>query len=286
MTLKDGSYDAHYIDSNGVFKYDPKKDDRFKTYFEKREKYGYKSAPGDSEYNDQRSLYLAMLDEFNSENIKTGTKKIDEIKDLIPRAYTDKQRQSIKVFADTAYGFYDSEVKSLITNTAIGSIFGQFLTFLPAKIKFYFGKEQMSKYGDFRQKTGIDENGEERLLWYKDTFDDDGNYLGKEETFENTGTKAQAFITDPWEGVMYSLGLTIRDIVKGNYKETPLQRKRRAMIALNDLFMALIVNSIIFALLQDFKESDETSQAVELTGKAFLNATSEFSPFVLFTSVK
>lgn len=286
MTLKDGSYDAHYIDSNGVFKYDPKKDDRFKTYFEKREKYGYKSAPGDSEYNDQRSLYLAMLDEFNSENIKTGTKKIDEIKDLIPRAYTDKQRQSIKVFADTAYGFYDSEVKSLITNTAIGSIFGQFLTFLPAKIKFYFGKEQMSKYGDFRQKTGIDENGEERLLWYKDTFDDDGNYLGKEETFENTGTKAQAFITDPWEGVMYSLGLTIRDIVKGNYKETPLQRKRRAMIALNDLFMALIVNSIIFALLQDFKESDETSQAAELTGKAFLKATSEFSPFVLFTSVK
>lgn len=286
MAIKDGSYDAHYIDSNGVFKYDPSKDARFKVYFEKRQNYGFKSAPGDSEYNNQRSLYLSMLDDFNAENVKLGIKKIDEVKDLIPRAYTDKQRQSIKVFADTAYGFYDSEVKSLITNTAIGSIFGQFLTFLPAKIKFYFGKEQMSKYGDFRQKTGIDENGDEQLLWYKDTFDDDGNYLGKEETFENTGTKAQGFITDPWEGVLYSLGLTIRDILKGKYNETPIQRKRRAMIALNDLFMAMIVNSIIFALLQDFEENEETSDAIKLTGKAFYKASSEFNPFVLFTSVR
>lgn len=286
MTIKDGSYDAHYIDSNGVFKYDPSKDERFKIYFQKREKYDFKSAQGDKEYNDQRSLYLAMLDDFNVENEKTGSKKLDEKKDLIPRAYTDKQRQSIKVFADTAYGFYDSEVKSLITNTAIGSIFGQFLTFLPAKIKFYFGKEQMSKYGDYKQETDIDEEGNEKLVFLKDIFDDDGNYLGTEKTFEDTGTKSRAFMHDPWEGIIYSLGHVMRDITKGKYNEIPLQRKRRAMIALNDLFMAMIVNSIIFALLQDFKESGETNDAVELTGKAFLKATSEFSPFVLFTSVK
>lgn len=197
MTIKDGSYDAHYIDSNGVFKYDPSKDERFKIYFQKREKYDFKSAQGDKEYNDQRSLYLAMLDDFNVENEKTGSKKLDEKKDLIPRAYTDKQRQSIKVFADTAYGFYDSEVKSLITNTAIGSIFGQFLTFLPAKIKFYFGKEQMSKYGDYKQETDIDEEGNEKLVFLKDIFDDDGNYLGTEKTFEDTGTKSRAFMHDP-----------------------------------------------------------------------------------------
>lgn len=159
MMIKDGCYDAHSLDSNGELKYNPLKDKRFDVYFAKREQYGFKFNPDDKIYSDQRSLYLAMLAEFNAENAKFGYPKLNERTDLIPRAYTHNQREAIKVFADTAYGFFDSETRSMILNTAVGSIFGQFLTFLPSKIEFYFSKEKASKYGTMRQAMGVDEDG-------------------------------------------------------------------------------------------------------------------------------
>lgn len=197
MAIKDGSYDAHSIDSNGILRYDPRKDKRFETYFAKREQYKFESAKDDKIYNDQRSLYLAMLADFNIENASFGRKQLNERVDLIPRAYTHNQRESIKVFADTAYGFFDTETKSMIFNTAVGSIFGQFLTFLPSKIEFYFSKEKASKYGTYKQATGIDEDGTEKPYFLKNTFDEEGNHTGVEKTFEDTGIPYREFMTDP-----------------------------------------------------------------------------------------
>lgn len=111
--IHDGCYDAHYMNDKGEFVYDPTKDKRFEVYFKKRKQYDFKFAQNDKEYNDQRSLYISMLDDFNVENIKLNEPKLDERKDLIPRAYTQKEKESIKVFADTAYGFYDSERAAL-----------------------------------------------------------------------------------------------------------------------------------------------------------------------------
>lgn len=111
--IHDGCYDAHYMNKKGELVYDPRKDKRFSVYFDKRKQYNYKFAENDKEYNDQRSLYLSMLNDFNEENVKLHLPTLDEVKDDIPRAYTQKERESIKVFADMAYGFYDHERSAL-----------------------------------------------------------------------------------------------------------------------------------------------------------------------------
>lgn len=83
----------------------------------------------------------------------------------------------------------------------------------------------------------------------------------------------------PFEGLFYSLFLTSRDILHGNFDKTPDIRKKRAMVAIHDLFMGILVCALINALLQDFAENKETNQAKVLTAKAFYKASNEFDPF-------
>lgn len=280
--IHDGCYDAHYMNEKGEFIYDPTKDRRFEIYFKKRSHYNFQFAENNKEYNDQRSLYLSMLSDFNEENTKMNMPILDEKKDLLPKAYTQKERESIKVFSDMAYGFYDHERSALWKHTAFGSIFGQFLTFWPSKVKYYFGKESKSKYGQYEQKYILDENGEKKLLWRKELKDEDGNLIGMEDTFENTGIKSTHFMGSTYEGLMYSLGLTIRDIAKGNFDKTPKERKRRAMLAMHDLFMMLLAMIIVRTLLEDFPDTEKmtySDQAKQVTTKAAYKALNEFNPF-------
>ena len=48
----------------------------------------------DEKYNDQRSLYLTHIEEFNGNNLLSTDKLLTE-KDLIPEAYTNKERESM-----------------------------------------------------------------------------------------------------------------------------------------------------------------------------------------------
>jgi hypothetical protein len=41
----------------------------------------------------------------------------------LPRAYTNKQAESMKALGDRIYGYYSHEKKSLIQATTIGSLF-------------------------------------------------------------------------------------------------------------------------------------------------------------------
>lgn len=282
--IHDGTYDAHTMDSDDNFSYDATKDARFDIYFKKRKKYKYQFANNDSAYNDQRSLYIKMLDDFNLENSQLNQPLLEEEKDLIPRAYTHKERESIKVFADMAYGFYDHERSALWKHTAFGSLFGQFLTYWPAKVKYYFGKEHVSKQGKYEQKFDRDENNEKRYFWLKDTFDDDGNINGSEETLENTGRKAMHFQGSMSEGLMYSLGLTLRDIKNGKLGDTPQERKNRAKLAIHDLIVGMMLAALIRILFEEFKDNkgnisdDYAGQVVGITEKAFYKALKEFDP--------
>lgn len=277
--IHDGCYDAHYIDSKGEFVYDPKKDKRFIKYFEKREKYNYQFTKNDKEFNDQRSLYLAMISDFNEENSKLKQNLLTE-KDLIPRAYTHKERESIKVFADMAYGFYDHERSALIKHTAMGMIFGQFLTYWPSKVKYWFGKESKSKYGQYEQKYTLDAEGNKKMLYLKETLDEDGNLIGTEEVEENTGVPSMHFMGSTFEGLFYSLGMTLRDVVTGNFDKTTKERKRRAMLAIHDLFMGLLIAALVRILLEEFDDkSTGIAVAKRNTTLAFYKAMNEFDPF-------
>ncbi len=287
--IHDGCYDAHSV-VNGKFIYDPKKDKRFNVYFEKREKYGYKFAENDTEYNNQRSLYLSLLESFNNENKIFGGQILDEKKDLIPRAYSHEDRESIKVFADMAYGFYDHERSSLWKHTVMGSIFGQFLTYWPSKVKYYFGKEIESKTGSRQQKFQLDPDGNKQYIWLKDVYDEDGDLIGTEETLENTGIKAMHFMKGTHEGLFYSLAKCARDLAHGNLDKTPTERKRRAMLAMHDLLIGLLLAALVRVLLEDFEAEEDKSyvdQAMQGTTRAFYKATKEFDPFAsVFTAFK
>ena len=284
--IHDGSYDAHSIDSDGKFIYDPTKDKRFEVYFKNRKKYDFKSADKDSVYNDQRSMYLTFLEDFNIENRQLGKPLLNEKTDLIPRAYTNKERESIKTFSDTAYGYYDHERSAPWKHTALGMIFGQFLTFWPSKVKYYFAKPEKSKYGKYEQKYTIEPNGEKKYLFIKDILNEAGDIIGTEETYENTGRKANHFMGSMFEGLMYSLGLTMRDLVTGNINDTPVERVRRAKLAIHDILLGMLLIALVRIMFEQFKEEGgnkesrkKANQAIDMTEKALTKALNEFNPF-------
>jgi len=125
---KDGCYKAHSLDEEGNLVYDPRKDDRYSYYLNKRESYNFKEHASDIKYNDQRSLYLTTLDMFNSEMLTDETTILTE-KDMLPSAYNNAERESIKTFSETAYGYYDHERSPLIKHLPLGIMFGQYMTF-------------------------------------------------------------------------------------------------------------------------------------------------------------
>lgn len=165
--VKDGTYDAHSINSQGQLVYDPAKDERYSYYFKNRERYGYEFAKSDSKYNEQRNKYLYAIADFNAEMYALNEKPLTE-KDNIPQAYSHSERSNIKTFADTAYGYYDRNLSPLEKFLPTGIIFGQFLTFWPSKVKFYFGKEGSKAAREYRaQKTIDDADGNKIPLFAK-----------------------------------------------------------------------------------------------------------------------
>jgi hypothetical protein len=181
-----------------------------------------------------------------------------------------------------ACGFYNHERSAKFKHTAWGSVFGQFLTYWPSKVRYYFGKESKSKYGRYEQKFTLDENGEKQMIWLKDSYDEDGNMVGVEETYENTGIPANHFMGSPFEGLFYSFGLTVRDMVTGNLDKTPKERKRRAMLMIHDMLIGMLLVALVRVFMEDFKDKQDeayVNQAVALTSKAFYKAMLEFDPF-------
>ena len=286
--IKDGCYEAHSIDENGNLVYDPSKDKRYSHYFKMRDQYKYEFSKTDTEYNDQRTLYLKAIEEFNAEIISSSERVLTE-KDNIPRAYFSKQRDSIKTFSDTAYGYYDTERSPLIKHTAVGIIFGQFMTFWPSFVKYYFSPERKSKRGYMNHKHTFDADGNKIYYYVKFTTDPETGETFREEVPESElapddpRAKAWEWVGEPCEGLMYSLGLTIRSIFTGDFDKLDPQRLKNAKVGLHDLMVALIALFLANLLMSDKKKSksDSTklSQYEKLSLKIFQKATGEFDPF-------
>lgn len=51
----------------------------------------------------------------------------------LPRAYTNKEAESMKSLGDDIYGYYSHEKKSMIMSTMIGSMWLQFKTYWSGK---------------------------------------------------------------------------------------------------------------------------------------------------------
>jgi hypothetical protein len=76
---------------------------------------------------------------------------------MLPKAYTNRQRDSLKSFSDLCFGYYDKETKSDFYKTVIGVTFKQFMAYGSSKLMQYWkhGSENTAR-GEFKQLTTVD----------------------------------------------------------------------------------------------------------------------------------
>lgn len=115
--IEEGSYEAHSL-IDGYLKYDATKDKRFAKYFADRHLHKnnegkYIPAKNDEEYNRQRNLYTLTMKELNENGTRFGSVELVEENDILPQAYSEKERLSFKSFIDTVYGYYDKDSQAL-----------------------------------------------------------------------------------------------------------------------------------------------------------------------------
>ena len=170
----DGCFEAHSLDEDGRLKYDFKKDGRFQHLINNDT-----SSP---EYLKEKSLYLAMIDEFKKDGFKNedGSELNGENLDALPQAYTRQEGQSIKNYADYLYGHYDEESKSLLYDSFLGSIFLQYKTYLTSRLEQWTMHEGVYNTAELIQQ--FDDNGKPLYVRF---YEDETGAAHKEILLEN-----------------------------------------------------------------------------------------------------
>lgn len=192
--LKDGSYNAHSYE-DGILKYDWTKDERFDVYAAGK--------TDDPKYNFQKAIYNAIREDLNGDTLATGEGTVIEEGDALPRAYSTKERDSVKAFINYSHGSYDHGDGILFKDTLVGVMLMQFRTWMIAKKQQMYTKSGDYVMGEYTQL----KNDDGELMYY----DADGNKT-----------------SDP--------GVNNMPIVewKGRYMEGIWQSFRRTLSILND----------------------------------------------------
>ena len=111
--------------------------------------------------------------------------------------------------------------------------------------------------GRVEQEFETDENGNKVLQWRKPILDENEEYVfdeaGKiqfETTSEDTGDPALKWVGTPYEGLMYSVLATLRDVTKLDFKNIKEHedRNRRFMFAITDAILIFILLGIAKAM--------------------------------------
>lgn len=267
---KDGCIDAHKI-VDGKLVYDWTKDKRFDAF-----------AKGDKsnieKYNKQKSLFITMARQLELEGAKNadGTLyQMDLNKPNLPKAYTNRDSESMKALSDRIYGYYAHEKKAMIHSTLIGSLFMQMNTFWSAKKNQYAQERSFTQEGKWVQ---YEEDGQ-KYYWKEDS---DGDLI---PTTENTGVPVQVWKGKPQEGI----GLTVIEIGKAFIGKSDLTDKSRIQGVydlfnnenidpelrklysanmrqlLSDLILYLIIGQIMFGAL-----ANQASEYAKASGNASL----------------
>lgn len=142
----------------------------------------------------------------------------------LPRAYTNKQAESMKSLGDDIYGYYSHEKKSLIMSTTIGSLWLQFKTYWSGKKNQYLQSGGVRLRGNWEQ---YEENGEK----YYYQVDDNGNVLFDEPP---TTTETSAPVIQ-WKGQWQEgIILTLADMAKNMWNAGLVDSKGIHLSALKD----------------------------------------------------
>lgn len=141
---EDGVWDAFDM-VDGELIYDPKKDERFKAYFD-----GIK---GSKEYLEAKSKYFSACLQYNQEH--RNEKQLVIGQDLLSEPYSDKEIKNLKEFSDSIYGAYDQSQKARYERLALGHALGVFTTWMNGTIAAWL--RQPGKYSSYY--TSIDPDG-------------------------------------------------------------------------------------------------------------------------------
>lgn len=166
--MHDGSWDAYSVDETDAYlklKYDMSKDGRFKVFCAAKGDINNVPATQKKAFLKEQALYEAMREEFvtnENEHIaepmtlnEDGTVTHNDISSwALPRAYTLKERDSLKSFSDTTFGYYDKETKSWFYKTAFGVVFKQFMAYGSSKkVQYLNTRTDKTARGSFKQLT-------------------------------------------------------------------------------------------------------------------------------------
>lgn len=246
----DGSLDAYYV-KDGQLKYNWRMDKRF-NLLANNDKSNLEA------YNKQKALKLSLIIALNNEN--PGLNIPVRADADIEEGYTNQEIESIKSLGDTIYGSYNASTKAMYENTAIGSQFGVFSTWMNGIYDVYFGKRRESSY-QFEQRQAEDENG--NLLYIAE----DGTI-----TTENTGTPylrnvplivqgvLRTVFKDCLGDIIYNGGKGLKDIWADPMQQMNLRR------ALTDLLVALLLGALfeygITPAYKEHKKNDDGTNVI------------------------
>lgn len=277
----DGVLEAHSV-VNGRLKYDWKLDKRFEAFANGR--------TSDPKYNEQRSLYYAMAQQFVNEHAMIENEKgemVPFILDInnpmpLPRAYTNKQAESMKSLGDDIYGYYSHEKKSMIMSTAIGSMWLQFKTYWSGKKNQYLQKGGVRLRGNWEQYQEKDKDGNIVKYYYQTDSSGKINYDKKPLTEKEMDSKNLPKIAPvmqwkgQWqEGILVTMGDILVNAArdpknaldyikqKWNTNDDNLRTCYQSNIKQlgYDLLMFMIIGSILAGLMGDWlKELKEDNK--------------------------
>ena len=96
----------------------------------------------------------------------------------LPRAYTNKEAESMKALGDRIYGYYSHEKKSLVASTFLGSLWMQFKTYWSSKKDQYLqpgGVRVMGNWKHYTERVKDPQTGETKEVKYYYQVDANGN---------------------------------------------------------------------------------------------------------------
>lgn len=310
----DGCLEAHTVE-DGVLKYNWKLDKRFSKFAADPTN---KNNP-DPEYQQQRSLYYAIAQQFANEHARDYNGK-EFVLDMnnpqpLPRAYTNKQAESMKSLADDIYGYYSHEKKSMIMSTAVGSMWLQFKTYWSGKKNQYLQKGGVRLRGNWEQYTE-NINGKQVKYYYQTNEKGEIEYNKRTYTEEEMKAKNLPLLAPvlqwkgQWqEGILVTMGDIFFNAVqdptntfqiikdKWNTQDENLQRCYRSNIKQlgYDVLMFMVIGSILGGLLGDWlkelkednKDNTDFIKGLQIAGAniAVLSVKNSFMDFNFINSV-
>lgn len=242
--IHDGCWEAITVE-NDELKYNWKKDKRFEIFASGNTKH--------EKYNEQRSLYLSKVQEYNEEHPDNQLEYDDNNEIHLPEPYSQKEILSIRNLDRNIYGSYDKSMKSMGEHTASWWAFGMYTTWMNGMFNNYFmkpGEYQISQRNLIQQR---DESGE--LLY----FDEHGGL-----TTIDTGipyVKGSPLIV---QGIYYTLKELVTQFRDGGVEQmgkylSANENEQRNMIKLgSDMLISLlrlILLKLAFSEYKDYKKT-------------------------------